>query len=298
MTSRPQSAAGARLGDPSRALPPSFTVLQKAYLISGTVMPLLSCVAYGAVPAGTVEYFGGASSPAATYWCSRTLAADALYAHSCWWVLRSHTKGLDGRGLLRQLVRSCFLYGMLHFGSFWYDHLYVRRHPDPSLYPVALLMGLAATAAWGCRAPSLADGPALLPNGAHSREEAVVVAVSGWQRAYFGAAAAVATVSTLLLAACPSLVVKIFPGSEVGATVAQQSSTEFWCRVQAGGDVIVLFLNAWALSTTTFAVATTPTTTTTATRSAGDGEGRAVRKMALHANLLYVSAGGDVWVVA
>ena len=124
-----------------------LSTMQKIYLAAAPVAATPSIIMYLAVPGGTVQHFGGQPSNSSKFWCSTAASGDALVVYLCLVAL------LDGGktpGLFKTVVRGNVLYGLFHFGAFWYWHLYGSEpHPTPLMYPISLAVCAAAMAAWG-----------------------------------------------------------------------------------------------------------------------------------------------------
>ena len=134
----------------SRALSqePVYPWLYNIFCGIDIVLPLVSSIGYLVVPYGTVQHFGGVSSPSANFWCMLTAAGDILVAYLCFEGLRRGRRNPDIR---RIVVRSVCLYTFIHCGIFWYSHHFIEPQANAiiSFYPISMAITATSVFLWG-----------------------------------------------------------------------------------------------------------------------------------------------------
>jgi hypothetical protein len=123
-----------------------LTTLQRLYFWLGALAPIPSILLYVIVPGGTVEFFGGTSSPSADFWCSIAASGDAVVVALCWCVL----KNPNDMVLRQSVLWTNAIYSLFHFGGFARAHYMMEPQPmGPFMYIVNILIFWAAYLAWG-----------------------------------------------------------------------------------------------------------------------------------------------------
>jgi hypothetical protein len=121
--------------------------LLTSFFLLGAIGPLPSIFLYVFLPSGTVEFFNGASSPTASFWCSVNGSADATISFLCFSAL--FTKSTDIKVLV---LRAFAIYAVFHWGAFWWwSNHGDDAHPEfmTAGYPIAIGTSLAAVIWWG-----------------------------------------------------------------------------------------------------------------------------------------------------
>lgn len=112
------------------------------------LLPAISSIAYLFVPRGTILHFSGTPSPTAEFWCMTVAAGDLLVAYLSY---IGFTEGTKNSLVRRIVVRSTFVYTILHMSAFWYAHVFLEPQLNAFVpfYPLSILMVIGQMLAWG-----------------------------------------------------------------------------------------------------------------------------------------------------
>nr|CAG4717932.1 unnamed protein product [Naegleria fowleri] len=126
------------------------SLLQSMFFWSGALLPLPSIALYILTPGGTVKHFNGEVTPTSKFWCSVAASGDAAISALCWHVLLMKNRESEmGEEVKRLVIRVNWIYGLFHFGAFWFWHMKGEKHKNPWFYPLSLAISTAALLAWG-----------------------------------------------------------------------------------------------------------------------------------------------------
>jgi len=92
------------------------------YLLFYGIGAFVSVFFYFFLTEGTIKFFSGEVSNTSLFWVKTVGSGDLLISFIC-------LKGYFGNSEMKKLaVQSNFLYGLFHFGSFWFADKYLSPH--------------------------------------------------------------------------------------------------------------------------------------------------------------------------
>eukprot|EP01080_Neovahlkampfia_damariscottae_P004146 gene4146-7456_t len=103
----------------------------------------ISVFLYWFLAEGTIKFFSGDINPTSIFWVRTVASGDLLVSFIC-------LKGLLGNSEMKKLaVQSNFLYGLFHFGSFWYADKFIAPHkPFMSVQYLPSILFVAFALIW------------------------------------------------------------------------------------------------------------------------------------------------------
>jgi hypothetical protein len=117
------------------------------YLLMFSLGATFSVFLYLFLTEGTIKFFNGTVTPTAMFWTKTIASGDLLIGFIGF-------RALIGDFSMKKFAVQCnFVYGVLHFGSFWYASTFIQKHKSfmdiqylPSVFIVSLALYL-----WGLK---------------------------------------------------------------------------------------------------------------------------------------------------
>jgi hypothetical protein len=100
----------------------------------------ISVLLYVFMTEETIRFFNGIVTPTALFWTKTSASGDLLLAFIGF-------RGLMGDFSMKKFAVQCyFVYGVAHFGSFWYSSTFIEKHQsfmETQYLPNILIVSLA-----------------------------------------------------------------------------------------------------------------------------------------------------------